>query len=401
MNISLFSMGLGVYFIQLAVGLKKTENVAFALYEQEALQIREDFPTFLQNVKFGILPVAHHRFFDPRKYLQAYYAYRFFIRHNSDVIHVSLSGTYLEAFLSLWLAHKSGIPIVGTVHDTRFHPGDSARYHSVRLHLKVLEMCSQIIVHGHHMAADLIHLWGFDENIINIIPHGNYDIYLQASDNSHSLDPKPGQVLLFGRMKRYKGLKVLIRAAPIVAAHVPNLKIILAGRGEELNRIHSQLSSNPLFEIRNRYIPVDEVANLFSSSEMVVIPYIEASQSGPLHLAYTFGKAVVATKVGAISESLTHGREGLLIPTNDHRALAKAMIEIMINPNLSKRMGQSARNKAETELNWQGTISEKSKIVYQKAIEMHRKKIFYPGIGTKRRLKRVKDYYYQVLRDAN
>jgi glycosyltransferase involved in cell wall biosynthesis len=256
-------------------------------------------------------------------------------------------------------------------------------------------------VHGKYLAEDLIHWLGMDERIINIVPHGSYDIYLQTSGVSMICDPEPGQVLMFGRMKRYKGLDILMRAASIVARHIPKLKIILAGQGPELDRLESSLKDNPVFEIRNRYIPAREVTQLFSSSTLVVIPYKEASQSGPLHLAYSMGRPVVATRVGAIPESLQHGREGLLVPANDPKSLAKAMIKILNDRELADRMGKTARLKADKELNWADGIRSKTRAVYQKAIEVKKKRLFYPGIGAKERWKRVKNYYFQVLRDEH
>jgi glycosyltransferase involved in cell wall biosynthesis len=387
--------------VELAQALGRKDCVIIALNDKDEYQLRTEFPAFFENASFETIPVSHFAFPDPRQFFQGLLTYWKIIRHKTDILHVLMSGTYPESYLSLWMARKTGLPLVATLHDTRLHPGDFASLRSIWLHFRVLELCSQVIVHGQHMADHLLTQFGIDERVINVIPHGNYDIYLKAGETSPASNPEPGRVLLFGRMKKYKGLDVVIRAAPIVAEKIPNLKIILAGRGEELNRFEPQLKNNPFFEIRNKYVPVREVAELFSSSSLVVIPYIEASQSGPLHLAYTWGRPVVASRVGAIPESLSHGREGLLVPPNDPRALANAMIEVLGNPDLSLRLGRSARIKADKELNWEGVISEKVRIVYQRAIEMQRKKISYPGIGAKERWKRAKDYYYRTLRNGH
>ena len=213
------------------------------------------------------------------------------------------------------------------------------------------------------------------------------------------IEPKPGQVLIFGRMKRYKGIEVLMRATPLIAERVPNLKIIFAGQGDELDRLEDRLKIDPVFEVRNRYISAGETVELFSASTLVVIPYIEASQSGPLHLAYSLGRPVVASAVGAIAESLQSGQEGFLVAPNDPEALAEAMIKILNNPDLSTRMGRAARIKADRELNWSEEISAKTRVVYQKAQELRRNNLHYPGIGASQRWQRVKKYYYQIRKD--
>lgn len=394
-------MGLGVYSVQLAQALGKKDSVIIALNNKDKYQLRTEFPDFFINASFNIVSVPHYGFPDPRQFFQALLTWWRIIRQKTDVLHVLIGSIYPESYLSLWMAHKIGVPLVATLHDTRLHPGDFLSLRSTWLELRALELCSQVIVHGQHMANDLMTHFGIDERVINVIPHGNYDIYLKAGGAFPSSDPEPGQVLLFGRMKKYKGLDILIDATPIVAEKIPGLKIIIAGRGEELNRLEAQLRYNPLFEIRNKYIPAREVAELFSSSSLVVIPYIEASQSGPLHLAYTWGRPVVASKVGAIPESLRHGMEGLLVPPNDPRALADAMIKVLGNPDLAHNLGRSARIKAEKKLNWEGDISKKVRITYQRAIEMQRKKISYPGIGAKERWKQAKEDYYRAIRNGH
>jgi alpha-maltose-1-phosphate synthase len=399
-NIFLSSMGLGVYSVQLAQGLGEKDYVTIALEYIDANNLKHEFPAFFENARFESMVLPHYGFPNPRDISTFGRMYRKIITQKTDLIHVLLSSTYVESFLAMWLAHKTGIPLVATMHDSRLHPGDFISLRKAWLSFHVLGMCLQIIVHGRHMADDFIKVMGMDERTVNIVPHGNYDIYLEAGGRSLSPTPNSGRVLLFGRMKKYKGLDVLIQAAPIIAERVENFKIILAGRGPELDQFEPQLKYNPLFEVRNRYIPAHEAAELFSSSNLVVIPYIQASQSGPLHLAYTWGRPVVATKVGAIPESLVHGQEGFLVPPDDPKALAEAIVKILGNHALAVSMGEASRLKADNELNWKGYISEKTREVYRKAIGMRKKRISYPGIGAKARWKKVKAHLESLELDG-
>ncbi len=403
MNLFLFSPGLGVYSVQLAQGLGKKDHVAIVLNDRDAKNLEREFPDFFDRSHFKTIEAPHYIFPDPRKMFQIGRMFRDIIQHKTEVLHVLVSGTYTEIFAVLWLARKTGLPLVATVHDTRIHPGDFVRAHSAWLHFKVMELCSQIIVHGNHMAEDLIKNYGIDERVVNIVPHGNYDIYLQSSGIPRNYQPerKPGQVLLFGRMKRYKGLDILSRAAPIVAKAIPELKIILAGQGTELDRLEPQLRGLPYFDIQNKYIPAGDAAMLFAESSLLVIPYIEASQSGPLHLAYTCGLPVVATRVGAIPESLTDEKEGILVPPNDPESLAQGIIRMLKNPETAKNYGTAGRKKADTELDWAGAISNKTRRVYDKALEMKTRGILYPGIGSKERWKRFKKRYRASQNEHN
>lgn len=387
------SLGLGIYGVQLARGLAVRDRVAIALDEEDASELETAFPSFFREGGFKMISVSHFGGLDPRKVVQAWKTYREIVRHGSDVIHLNLGGLLTEALPVLWLCHRSGIPLVATVHDPWFHAGDLLPLRTTWLMFKALEWCSQIIVHGEGLKQELIERLGFDERMISVIPHGNYDIYLHASGASQPSEPTPGQVLFFGRMKKYKGLDVLLEAAPMVAEKVKDLKIVLAGKGDELDRLESRFREQPWFEIHKGWIDAAQIPDLFSSSSAVVVPYVEATQSGILHVAYSLGRPVVATRVGAISESLTHGKEGLLVPPADARALAQAMIEVLTDKEMAVRMGLAAREKAGTELDWTGEISERTRGIYEKARKMKRENLCYPGIGARARWLRIMDSY--------
>ena len=62
------------------------------------------------------------------------------------------------------------------------------------------------------------------------------------------------------------------------------------------------------FIVHNEYVSDEKRAELFRRASVVVLPYIEASQSGIIPIAYRFGKPVVATTVGGLPEwSMTVG----------------------------------------------------------------------------------------------
>jgi glycosyltransferase involved in cell wall biosynthesis len=99
----------------------------------------------------------------------------------------------------------------------------------------------------------------------------------------------------------------------------------------------------------------------------VILPYIEASQSGVVQLAYSFKKPVICTRVGALDEVVKNGKTGILIEPKNSKQLANAIIKLIKNPGLSKRMGEAGYVYAKNELSWEA-ISKKTLNAYKEAI---------------------------------
>ena len=76
--------------------------------------------------------------------------------------------------------------------------------------------------------------------------------------------------------------------------------------------------------IINTYISDEEVTELFTISDVIVLPYISATQSGIIPIAYAFKKPVIASNVGAISEVVDDGITGILVPPKNVEAFIES-----------------------------------------------------------------------------
>ena len=109
------------------------------------------------------------------------------------------------------------------------------------------------------------------------------------------------------------------------------------------------------------------MCELFQKASVVVLPYLEATQSGVIPIAYNFGKPVIVTDVGSIREVVENGKEGFVIPPRDMKALAVAIVKILSDDGLRDHMGQNAYQKINTELSW-GTIAKQTLEAYKLAV---------------------------------
>src|SRR4030043_34075 len=169
-------------------------------------------------------------------------------------------------------------------------------------------------------------------------------------------------VLFFGRISRYKGLDILIKAEPLITQQIPDAKIVIAGSGQDFGRYESLITNRSRFEIQNRFISHREVPKFFRRTAVVVLPYVEASQSAVVPIAYMFGKPVVVTNVGSIPEVVDEGKTGFVVPPNSPEDLSRAIIRILENHGLRKTMSANALAKASADLSWNTIAQETAKI---------------------------------------
>jgi glycosyltransferase involved in cell wall biosynthesis len=155
--------------------------------------------------------------------------------------------------------------------------------------------------------------------------------------------------LLFGSIKPYKGIDVLINAVKIIRKKRigdNRFNILIAGRGDT-SYFESLLTKEDYeyIHIRNEFIPNSEIPDLFRKAKFVVLPYTEASQSGVLSLAYTFSKPVIVSNTGSIGEYVEHGKTGFIFEPGDITQLADYIIELIENNNKCIEMGKKAYQK--------------------------------------------------------
>lgn len=279
---------------------------------------------------------------------------------NPDAVHYQ--GTHLWFDLALpWLRRY---PLVFTIHDIRPHPGDLLSQKTPQwIENFARRQARELIVHTQYTRNLLLREWPRAAEKISVIPH----IQIGEAPSSNAQEDE-NLILFFGRIWEYKGLEYLIRAEPLITAQVPNARFLIAGEGEDFARYRRMMVHPDRFIIHNEYIPEDRAADCFRRASVVALPYIEASQSGVIPMAYSAGKPVVATTVGGLPEMVENGRTGYLVPPRDSARLAEAVTKLLLDQPLRRTMGADAKRKIELECSPR-VVAEKTLEVYRRAIQ--------------------------------
>lgn len=136
--------------------------------------------------------------------------------------------------------------------------------------------------------------------------------------------------LYFGRIDGYKGLHILAEAYEKVQGDSVSLRIVGNGNFEDYRAEYEQLQN---VQIVNRYIEDTEVESFFTvPNTVLILPYLDATQSGIISMAYDFITPVIVTDVGGLKEQLFDGEVGVICPPNDPEKLSEAMRRFIIDP---------------------------------------------------------------------
>ena len=181
---------------------------------------------------------------------------------------------------------------------------------------------------------------------------------LSVYTNLRKVKPKntdlSNYVLFFGGISSHKGVEYLCGAMDEVCKKHPNVKLVVAGKGNIYFSIDKYaIYNNGNLVLLNRYIEDCELVGLIRNALFVVCPYIDATQSGVVMSAFALNKPVVATNVGALPTMVKDGQYGMIVPPKDAQALASAINTLIEYPQkVEAMMTNIERDYSDGECSW-------------------------------------------------
>lgn len=233
--------------------------------------------------------------------------------------------------------------------------GVAARVAKKKSGCRVLFICDNVIPHEHTPIDKALTSWLFkagdffvvqsksvEKDLLSVIenpkykfvPHPVYEIFGDSIEKSEArnrigIGGNENVALFFGYIRKYKGLHILLDAAKKVLERI-RLKLLVVGEfyDDEKNyrqQIETLNLGNDVVVVGD-YVPNEEVATYFSAADVVVLPYLDATQSGIAQIAYNFKKPVITTDVGGLAEVVIDGKTGLVVRPNSPDELAEAIV---------------------------------------------------------------------------
>ena len=301
-----------------------------------------------------------------------------FLKENSKIVHFQWVWPNESSLRFLKFLKYLGFKIVYTAHNIL--PHENKTLETIKNYEKWYKTVDKIIVHSQNNKKEIISIFNLDENKIAVIPHGNYDFFLQKKISKNKARKRLNipfnkkVILFFGAIRKYKGLEYLIKAFKKMANLRNDVILIIAGRfGYEdkdtnfFKKLFYELNIQKKVIFRPQYISFEEVNDYFITADIIVLPYIKTYQSGIVQLAYAFGKPVIVTKTGGLPEVVEDGKSGYIVPPKDEDAPAEAIIKILKDEEKLLQMGKYAQFLSQTKFSW-NTIAKKTISLYKNVL---------------------------------
>lgn len=279
--------------------------------------------------------------------------------------HVHLSHFFSGAREIVMMLKRHHVPVSLTIHDPKPHEENRTRWGRVQNVLvrktklpQTLSLVDRIHVHSAlHRVSLMAQYPHLKNNRIYVVQHGGG---ASGTIRKGTLVPEELErlnreqdrsvILFFGRIEPYKGLSLLFEAVEEMLHARRDFFVVIAGAGV-LPPVPESIRERLI--LINRFIRDEEIAALFKSALVTVLPYLSGTQTGVIPLASTFNVPSVVSKVGALPELILENETGMLVPPADASALSKALLSYLDNPELAHRHGQAAYRFLQSDYSWE------------------------------------------------
>lgn len=277
-------------------------------------------------------------------------------RERYDILHLHLS---FSTFLGGIAGRLTGIPnIIVTIHALK---NQSLPW--VFPLWKSLAPLYDKFVAEVDRSVDELRVTGIPPNKIALIRLGTEKAET-ISSKSHSsvdhwaVDGKNPIILNIARLHKHKGQLYLIRAMVEVVHKIPSAKLLVVGDGPMRSTLEREIRNlqleSSVFLLGFRR----DLEALYSNCDVFVLPSVHEGMGLATVQAMAYGKPVIASAVGAISEAVLPGQTGVLVPPRDPGALAQAIISLLRDVETRCRLGRQAQSYVQSKFRLSRMVQE-------------------------------------------
>ncbi len=284
-----------------------------------------------------------------------------------DLVH---SHYWLSGDVGADIAREWGVPHVVSYHTIAAQKqragGEPESQERVEAEARIAAAADRVFASTAGQADDIGGLFGLPPERLHVV-HGGVDTALfrprdrAASRRAAGIAEHERVVLFVGRLERFKGPDILVRALAEMR-DASNVRLVLVGGSEDeqsagwLERIAAELGVGARVRWQPA-IPQADLPDFYASADVCAVPSFHESFGLAALEAMACGTPVVAADVGALSSLVLDGETGRLVGSHEPRAFAAALEELLHDPEGLSRMGEAAREWA-SGFTWDRSVEE-------------------------------------------
>ena len=266
------------------------------------------------------------------------------VRQHPAVVHVHAASraSFVRKSIVLLIARLAGCKTIFHLHGGGFRQFATVEAGALmRRWIRHTLEASSVVITLSNGWAEFVHAFA-PKSRVAVVPNS---VPLPAPS---AVREEPQRVLFLGRLEAAKGVFELLAAGARLAPGFPALRLVFGGEGDAgaIRRRAAELGIGDRIELLGWIGPQEREAQLARAAVFCLPSHAEGLPMSMLE-AMASGRAVVASSVGGIPETIVDGDNGLLVPPRDEQALAGRLAQVLGDEALRARLARGARSTIE------------------------------------------------------
>lgn len=341
-----------------------------------------------------------HRVMVPYNLFMLYNLFKLNYQAGIDIIHAHATSGFTYAVLKNFLYDKWAKSFIAHVHGTtkgirwawsKVAPDAlseetikrrAERQASILRETIMWKNADALIAHSEFLREELVDLYGISRKNVFIVPNGVdlHTFYPRKSREtilkSVGLDSRSHIVLYLGGFRPVKGPLYIAKALEKIHDTFENVKVLFVGGKHSLDETYEKSAMKLVKNLQEkgamrifRNIPHIRLPHYYSAADAVVLPSIYEGFPKVILEAMACGTPIIASAVGAIPEVIRNGETGILVEPANSDELADAIITMVSNPELRKKLGSKGRILVEENFTWEHA-AKRTLAIYEKLLSL-------------------------------
>jgi glycosyltransferase involved in cell wall biosynthesis len=257
-----------------------------------------------------------------------------------DAVIITMNSPFAWPFIRS--LRKRGLKVIYVAHDSEPHPGDYAAAWQRTTQDLLIRNADRVVALSNIVAGRIVERLPVAKNKISVVPIET--IYPSLGTDKPSPQPggSPVRLLFYGRLLSYKGLDLLAQALEPMKARA-GWRLTIAGAGPLEDDVRRRFAGWEQVDLQLGWVSDSQTDRLYSSHDLLLCPYTEASQSGVVAMAISWGMPSLVMPTGALPEQIGFGAAGLVAKALDAEGFRQTLEEALLQPDRLQELSKQAQ----------------------------------------------------------